>query len=44
MTVYVADRFQNFDLVGCYAASVVLAVIAIATLLLTNLFEPREDR
>ena len=44
MTVYVADRFQNFDLVGCYAASVVLAVIAIGTLLLTNLFEPREDR
>src|SRR3954449_4936103 len=44
MTVYVADRFQNFDLVGCYAASVVLAVIAIGTLLLTSLFEPREDR
>jgi sulfate transport system permease protein len=44
MTVYVADRFQNFDLVGCYAASVVLALIAIGTLLLTNLFEPREER
>lgn len=43
MTVYVADRFQNFDLVGCYAASVVLALIAIATLLLTNLFDPREE-
>jgi sulfate transport system permease protein len=44
MTIYVADRFQNFDLVGAYAASVILAVIAIGTLLLTNLFEPREDR
>jgi sulfate transport system permease protein len=44
MTIYVQDRFQNFDLVGCYAASVVLALIAIATLLLTNLFKPKEER
>ncbi len=44
MTVYVQDRFQNFDLVGCYAAAVVLALIAIATLLLTDLFKPKEEQ
>ena len=43
LTVYVEDRFQNFDLVGCYVASVILALIAVATLLLTNLSKPRED-
>ena len=43
LTVYVEDRFQNFDLVGCYAASVILALIAVATLLLINLSKPRED-
>jgi sulfate transport system permease protein len=43
LTVYVEDRFQSFDLVGCYAASVILALIAVATLLLTNLSKPRED-
>jgi len=43
LTIYVEDRFQSFDLVGCYAASVVLALIAIATLLLTNLSKPREE-
>ncbi|MBX6765150.1 MAG: sulfate ABC transporter permease [Rubrobacteraceae bacterium] len=44
MTVYVQDRFQNFDLAGAYAASVVLALIAVATLLLTNAFKPEEER
>ncbi len=43
LTIYVEDRFQSFDLVGCYTASVVLALIAIVTLLLTNLSRPRED-
>ena len=43
LTIYVEDSFQSFDLVGCYAASVVLALIAIATLLLTNLSKPREE-
>lgn len=43
LTIYVEDRFQSFDLVGCYSASVVLALIAIATLLLTNLSKPREE-
>lgn len=43
LTIFVENRFQSFDLVGAYAASVVLAIIAIATLLLTNLSKPRED-
>ena len=43
LTIYVEDRFQSFDLVGCYAASVILALIAVTTLLLTNLSRPREE-
>jgi sulfate transport system permease protein len=43
LTIYVEDRFQSFDLVGCYSASVILALIAVATLLLTNLSRPREE-
>ena len=43
LTIFVENRFQSFDLVGAYAASVILAIIAIATLLLTNLSKPRED-
>jgi sulfate transport system permease protein len=42
MTLHVEDRFQSFDLVGAYAASVVLAVLAIATLVAMNLFRPKE--
>jgi sulfate transport system permease protein len=42
MTLHVEDRFQSFDLVGAYAASVVLAVLAIATLLAMSLFRPKE--
>lgn len=43
LTVYVEQSFLNFDLVGTYAASVILALIAIVTLLLTNYFRPQED-
>jgi sulfate/thiosulfate transport system permease protein len=42
MTLHVEERFQGFDLVGAYAASVVLALLAIATLLAMNLFRPKE--
>jgi ABC-type sulfate transport system permease subunit len=38
----VEDRFQHFDLTGAYAASIVLALMALATLLLINLFKPKE--
>jgi len=44
LTVYVEQSFLNFDLVGTYTAAVVLAVIAVATLLLTNLSGPEEER
>jgi len=42
MTLHVEERFQNFDYVGAYAGSVVLAMLAIATLLAMNLFKPKE--
>ena len=42
MTLHVEERFQSFDYVGAYAASVVLACLAIATLLAMNLFRPKE--
>ena len=36
------NRFQRFDETGAYAASVVLALLAFATLLLMNLIKPKE--
>jgi sulfate/thiosulfate transport system permease protein len=42
LTLLVEDRFQSFDLSGAYAASVVLAVLAVATLLAMNLLKPKE--
>ena len=42
LTQHVGDRFEAFDLVGAYAASVVLALAAVATLLAMNLFKPKE--
>src|SRR5438552_9705942 len=41
-TLYVQDQFEGFDLTGAYAASVLLALIAIATLVAMNLFRPKE--
>ena len=43
MTLHVEDRFQSFDYVGAYAASVVLAMLAIATLAAMSLFKPKEE-
>ena len=43
MTLHVEERFQSFDLVGAYAASVVLALLAVATLVAMNLLRPKED-
>ena len=43
LTLLVEHRFQNFDLAGAYAASALLAVIALATLLVMTLLEPRKD-
>jgi sulfate transport system permease protein len=41
LTLFVQERFHNFDLAGAYAASMVLALLALATLLAMNLFNPR---
>jgi sulfate/thiosulfate transport system permease protein len=42
LPLYVEQRFQAFDLTGAYAASAVLAAIALATLLLMTKLKPRE--
>ena len=43
LTLYVQDRYQAFDETGAYAAAVVLALIAVATLLLMTALEPEEE-
>jgi sulfate/thiosulfate transport system permease protein len=42
LTLHVEERFQSFDPVGTYAASVVLALLAVSTLLVTSLLRPKE--
>src|SRR2546423_1677932 len=42
-TLFVQDSFESFDLTGAYAGSVVLAAIAIATLVAMNVFRPKEE-
>ena len=42
LTLHVEERFQSFDPVGTYAASVVLALLAVGTLLVLNLFQRNE--
>jgi sulfate/thiosulfate transport system permease protein len=47
MTLHVQERFQGFDYVGAYASAVVLAVLALVTLLALNLVrkeQPHVDR
>jgi sulfate transport system permease protein len=44
LTLFVEQRFQRFDLTGAYAASVVLALLALITLLSMNLLRPKEGR
>jgi sulfate transport system permease protein len=43
LTLHVQDRYQQFDATGAYAASVVLALIAIATLVLMSTLRPKEE-
>ena len=43
LTLLVEKRFQNFDLAGAYAASALLAFIALATLLAMTRINPRRD-
>ncbi len=44
LTLYVQGQFENniFDLTGAYAASVLLALIALATVVCMTVFKPRE--
>src|SRR5215831_17854636 len=44
MTLLVDDLYTNYNLTGAYAASVVLAMIAIGTLVAMTLIRPREER
>jgi sulfate transport system permease protein len=41
LPLYVQDRFENFDSTGAYTAAVVLAALALATLLAMNLLARR---
>jgi sulfate/thiosulfate transport system permease protein len=41
LPLYVQDRFENFDPTGAYAAAVVLALLALGTLLAMNLLTRR---
>jgi sulfate transport system permease protein len=41
LALYVQDRFENFDIAGAYAAAVVLALLALGTLLAMNLLTRR---
>jgi sulfate transport system permease protein len=43
LTLLVEKRYQNFDLAGAYAASALLAFIALATLLAMTVLKPRRD-
>jgi sulfate/thiosulfate transport system permease protein len=44
LPLYVQDRFENFDATGAYAAAVVLALLAFATLLTMNLLAKRTHK
>jgi sulfate/thiosulfate transport system permease protein len=41
-TLFVEDRYQSFDLLGAYAASVVLALMAVSVLVTMNILRRRE--
>jgi sulfate/thiosulfate transport system permease protein len=43
LTLHVQERYQAFDQVGAYAAAVVLALIAVATLVLLTRLKPKEE-
>jgi sulfate/thiosulfate transport system permease protein len=44
LTLLVEKRFQNFDLAGAYAASALLALIALGTLLAMTMIKPRREQ
>ena len=44
LTLFVEQRFQSFDLTGAYAASVVLALLALVVIGTMTLLDRRKDR
>jgi sulfate transport system permease protein len=42
LPLYVQDRYESFDSVGAYSASVLLALLAMATVLAMTFFKPKE--
>jgi sulfate/thiosulfate transport system permease protein len=44
LTLHVDERFLAFDLVAAYTTSVVLAVLAVLTLIAMNLFKPQTHK
>ena len=43
LTQYVQASYENFDQTGAYAASVLLAALAILTLVAMTMIRPREE-
>jgi sulfate transport system permease protein len=43
LTLLVQDRYQDFDAAGAYAVSVLLAMLAIASLLAMTRLRPKEE-
>jgi sulfate transport system permease protein len=43
LTIFVEDRYQQFDNVGAYTGSVVLAMLALVTLFAMNFLKPSEE-
>ena len=43
LTLFVEERFQNFDQAAAFAAATLLAFLAIVTLLLTKLLRPKDS-
>src|SRR3954469_3307765 len=43
LTLFVQDRFQNFDQQAAYSAALALAVVAVLTLLAITLLRPKEE-
>jgi sulfate transport system permease protein len=43
LTLHVQDRYQSFDEVGAYASAVVLALLAVTTLILMTRLKPKEE-
>ena len=42
MTLHVEEQYQSFDYVSAYSASVVLALLALATVLVMNLLNRKD--